>query len=72
MAAVNGRIIVAGGRVDDVESERVTAVEIYDPATRRWTEGAPLPAPRGGITGAAHAGCMFVFAGEGEPTTCWA
>ena len=68
MAAVNGRIIVAGGRFGPgAMAERTTAVEIYDPATRRWTRGAPLPAPRGGITGAAHAGCMFVFAGEGEP-----
>nr|MDQ4087918.1 kelch-like protein [Pseudomonadota bacterium] len=66
MAAVDGRIIVAGGRADDVESERSTAVEIYDPATRRWTRGAPLPGPRGGITGASHRGCMFVFGGEGE------
>jgi N-acetylneuraminic acid mutarotase len=67
VAAVNGRIIVAGGRFDPgALGERTTAVEIYDPATRRWTAGAPLPAPRGGITGAAHAGCMFVFGGEGE------
>jgi N-acetylneuraminic acid mutarotase len=49
-------------------AERVDVVEIYDPATRRWSRGAPLPAPRGGITGAAHAGCMFVFGGEGERT----
>jgi hypothetical protein len=61
-----GKIIVAGGRVDDVDSERLTTVEIYDPKTRRWTKGAPLPAPRGGITGAALGGCMFVFGGEGE------
>jgi hypothetical protein len=67
MAAVNGRIIVAGGRFDPgAMGERTDVVEIYDPATRRWTRGAPLPAPRGGITGAAHAGCMFVFGGEGE------
>ncbi|MBA4159338.1 MAG: hypothetical protein H0X65_17965 [Gemmatimonadetes bacterium] len=67
MAAVNGRIIVAGGRFDPgAFGERTDVVEIYDPATRRWTQGAPLPAPVGGITGAAHAGCMFVFGGEGE------
>ena len=67
MAAVNGKVIVAGGRFGPgAMAERTAAVEIYDPATRRWTKGAPLPAPRGGITGAAHAGCMFVFGGEGE------
>ncbi|HVM37454.1 MAG TPA: kelch repeat-containing protein [Sphingomicrobium sp.] len=69
MAAINGKIIVAGGRTGPgAMAERVDVVEIYDPRTRRWTRGAPLPAPRGGITGAVHAGCMFVFGGEGEPT----
>ena len=69
MVAINGKIIVAGGRTGPgAMAERVDVVEIYDPATRRWTKGAPLPAPRGGITGAAHAGCMFVFGGEGERT----
>lgn len=69
MAALNGRIIVAGGRFQaGAMGERTDVVEIYDPATRTWTRGAPLPAPRGGITGAVHAGCMFVFGGEGDPT----
>ena len=69
MVAINGKIIVAGGRFGPgAGAERTDVVEIYDPKTRRWTKGAPLPAPRGGITGAAHAGCMFVFGGEGEPT----
>jgi hypothetical protein len=69
MVAINGKIIVAGGRFGPgAMSERTDAVEIYDPATRSWTRGAPLPASVGGITGAAHAGCMFVFGGEGERT----
>ena len=68
MVAINGKIYVAGGRTGPgAMAQRVDVVEIYDPRTRRWTRGAPLPAPRGGITGAAHAGCMFVFGGEGEP-----
>jgi hypothetical protein len=69
MVALNGKIVVAGGRTGPgAMAERVDSVEIYDPTTRRWTKGAPLPAPRGGVTGAAHAGCMFVFGGEGERT----
>ena len=67
MVALNGRIIVAGGRTGPgFTAERLDVVEIYDPRTRRWTTGAPLPAVRAGITGAALAGCMFVFGGEGE------
>jgi N-acetylneuraminic acid mutarotase len=69
MAAVNGKIIVAGGRFGPgANAERTDVVEIYDSATRRWTKGAALPAPRGGVTGAAYGGCMFVFGGEGERT----
>lgn len=69
MAAINGKIIVAGGRTGPgFGSERVDVVEIYDPTTRRWTRGAPLPAPTAGITGGAVGGCMFVFGGEGERT----
>ncbi len=69
MVAIGGKIYVAGGRTGPgAGAPRVDVLEIYDPATRRWTRGASLPAPRGGITGAAHAGCMFVFGGEGEPT----
>ena len=69
MAAVNGKIIVAGGRTGPgFNAERLEVVEIYDPKARRWTRGAPLPAPRAGIMGAGLAGCMFVFGGEGERT----
>ncbi|HEX8622308.1 MAG TPA: kelch repeat-containing protein [Allosphingosinicella sp.] len=67
MAALNGKIIVAGGRTGPgFTARRLDVVEIYDPKTRRWTRGAPLPAPRAGIMGAAVGGCMFVFGGEGE------
>jgi hypothetical protein len=69
MAAVQGKIVVAGGRTGPgFTAQRLDVVEIYDPRTRRWTRGAPLPVPRAGITGAANGGCMFVFGGEGERT----
>ena len=67
MVALNGKIYVAGGRIGPgAGAQRVDVVEIYEPKTRQWTKGAPLPAPRGGITGAVVGGCMFVFGGEGE------
>ncbi|HEX6218411.1 MAG TPA: kelch repeat-containing protein [Sphingomicrobium sp.] len=69
MVALGGKVIVAGGRTGPgATAPRVDAVEIFDPKTKSWSKGASLPAPRGGVTGAAHAGCMFVFGGEGEPT----
>ena len=56
MVALNGKIVVAGGRTGPgAMAERVDVVEIYDPKTRRWTKGAPLPAPRGGLNGAVQA-----------------
>ncbi|WP_122467958.1 Kelch repeat-containing protein [Brevundimonas lutea] len=67
MAAIDGKVIVAGGRIGPgAGAERVDVVEIYDPATRTWSRGAPLPTAVGGITAAVHAGCLFVFGGEGE------
>jgi len=67
VAALNGKVYVVGGRFQPgAMAERTDVVEIYDPATRTWSKGAPLPAPRGGITGAVHAGCFFLFGGEGE------
>ena len=69
MVAINGKIYVAGGRTGPgATAPRLDVLEIYDPKTKTWTKGAPLPAKRGGITGAVTAGCMFVFGGEGEPT----
>ena len=69
MAALNEKIIVAGGRTGPgFTARRLDLVEIYDLKTRRWTNGASLPAARAGITGAANGGCMFVFGGEGERT----
>jgi hypothetical protein len=67
MVAINDRVFVVGGRFQaGAWGERTDIVEIYDPATRSWTRGAPLPARKGGITGATYAGCLFVFGGEGE------
>ncbi len=69
MVAINDKIYVAGGRSGPgAGAVRTDVLEIYDPSTRRWSRAAPLPAPRGGVTGAAYAGCLFVFGGEGEPT----
>ena len=66
--AVNGKIYVIGGRPDPgYTGPKLGNVDIYDPATRRWSVGAPMPTPRGGITGAVVNGCIHVLGGEGNP-----
>ena len=67
--AIGGKVYVAGGRFGaGFNSERTAALEIYDPATNRWTAGAPLPAPRGGVSSVVANGCLFVIGGEGNYT----
>jgi N-acetylneuraminic acid mutarotase len=66
-AAIDGKLYVAGGRFGGgVGSEMTAALEVYDPATNTWTVKAPLLAPRAGVNGAAVAGCLYVFGGEGN------
>jgi N-acetylneuraminic acid mutarotase len=64
--AINGRVYVAGGRLGaGFDSPLTAALEMYDPATRGWTNRASMLAPRGGVNGIAVDGCFFVFGGEG-------
>jgi hypothetical protein len=41
----DGRLVVLGGQTENGNSAASTtgAVEIYDPATGRWSDGAPMP-----------------------------
>jgi len=65
--AIGGRLYVAGGRFGaGVGSEMTAALEIFDPATSAWTAGAPLPAPRAGVTAITANGCLYVIGGEGN------
>lgn len=65
--AIDGKVYVAGGRFGPgFNSEKSPALEIYDPATNRWTAGAPMPLPRGGVAGVAANGCLWVIGGEGN------
>lgn len=66
--AIGGRVYVAGGRFGGgFNSERTSALEIYDPAANSWRAGAPMPLPRGGVAGVTANGCLFVIGGEGNP-----
>jgi N-acetylneuraminic acid mutarotase len=44
--SVNGKIYSLGGIEDKIENtSNRTEVLVYDPATRQWTQGVPLPIP---------------------------
>jgi N-acetylneuraminic acid mutarotase len=65
VGAIGGRIYVAGGRFGGGFSSELTDVlEIYDPATRSWSAGAPMLGPRSGTNGIAVGGCFYVWGGE--------
>jgi N-acetylneuraminic acid mutarotase len=64
-AAIGGKMYVVGGRFEGgFQSAQSDAVEIYDPQTNAWTNGAAMPKPRGGLNAVAAHGCLHVFGGE--------
>jgi N-acetylneuraminic acid mutarotase len=44
-------------------------MEVYDPATDRWSALAPLPTARSGLAAAVFGNRIYVFGGEGNPAT---
>jgi N-acetylneuraminic acid mutarotase len=62
---IAGKIHVFGGRLGGgFQSDKTAAHEIYDPATKRWTVGAPMLKPRSGINSTIAYGCVHVWGGE--------
>lgn len=59
---LDGMIHVIAGR--NVIGGQSPAHDIYNPATDRWSVGAPYPEPRGGLAAAALGGHIFVGGGE--------
>jgi hypothetical protein len=66
--ALDGRLYVIGGFATDtnVPTDRV---HVYDTRTRRWSEAAPLPAPRGGHAAAVLDGRIHVIGGGNSTRT---
>jgi N-acetylneuraminic acid mutarotase len=67
LAVVAGpdRIFAIGGRANGVESDRFAAAnEAYDPAADEWETRAPLPVPRGGLSGVYTGDRAIVMGGE--------
>ena len=53
-AVLDGKVYVIGGMNDEEEIE--LKVDIYDPAKKAWTAGAPLPGPK--LNGFSPAACV--------------
>ncbi|MBL0943633.1 MAG: kelch-like protein [Hydrogenophaga sp.] len=69
-AVIDNRLYVVGGRQalrqpdGSLRQVNVAALEVYDPATGRWSVRAPMPQAQGGLAAAAHGGRLYVFGGE--------
>lgn len=67
-AAIGGELYVAGGRFGGgFRSEITAALEVFDPANRKWAVKRPMPEARSGLNGIAVNGCFHTFGGE-HPT----
>ena len=67
-AVVGDRIYLIGG-FDTVSTVPVATVHVYDTTPGRWSEAAPLPAPRGGHAAVAMADGIHVIGGGNDRTT---
>jgi hypothetical protein len=63
-AALAGRIYVVGGEAPEGTFPHV---EIFDPASNRWSRGPDLPTPRHGLGVVEFQGRLYVLAGGPTP-----
>jgi N-acetylneuraminic acid mutarotase len=68
-AALDGKIHVVGGRVTNASDAWhtmgvVATHEVYDPATGKWTQAAPLPTARDHLVAVAVDGKLHVIGGR--------
>jgi len=69
-AVIDGLLYVVGGRQalpqpdGTLRQVNVPQLEVYDPATDRWTTRAPMPQAQGGLAATAAGGRLYVFGGE--------
>lgn len=63
VAAFDGRVVALGGMVD---GEPTSAVQVYDPAARRWTDGPPLPGMAFGTAAVAVDGWLYATVMDGR------
>jgi|SRR5579884_787136 len=65
IAAVGGRLYVIGGfrQLPTPGWHPVATVYVYDPHDDRWTEGAPMPTPRGALSVTELEGKLYAIGG---------
>ncbi|MFZ6030011.1 MAG: S8 family serine peptidase [Chloroflexota bacterium] len=65
-ASIDGKIYVPGGFTDIMTGNLspTSTLEIYDPASDTWSQGADMPGVRGGASVAAAGGKLYVFGGQ--------
>ncbi|MEK7830434.1 MAG: kelch repeat-containing protein [Acidobacteriota bacterium] len=67
---IGDKLYVVGGNTLAVsQASRVNTLEIYDPATDRWTTGAPMPTARSYTTVQAIDGKLYVAGGHNGATS---
>jgi N-acetylneuraminic acid mutarotase len=66
--ALRGRVYLIGG-FDGLSNVPTDRVHAYDTSARRWTELAPLPAPRGGHAAVVLGGKIHVLGGGNSVST---
>ncbi len=63
---MNNKIFIFGGNTS-AKGIATDSVEILNPSTGKWREGAPMPTPRYNATAVAHRGNIYVLGGvKGE------
>ena len=65
MAALNGKVFVAGGFTANVHRNPLDQFLEYDPATNQWRSLAPLSSPRGAVGLVAVGGMIHAIGGRG-------
>ena len=71
-AAVNGKLYVLGGATNSsghAAPQGLDTVSVYDPATRQWTAGAPMPTARSGLAAVTLNGRIFALGGQNSGTS---
>ncbi len=67
VVALEGKLFALGGRQGSLSTNLAT-VEIYDPASDRWSDGPSLPRAAGGAAAVVHGGKLYLLGGEAPDT----